>query len=70
MIKNDQAILNLDKSTAEINLSKNATYVVSDGKLEVLKMPESGYGEHVVEWLGGNMHRTINSETRKAVRVR
>lgn len=53
----------------EIDLSVNATYVVSDGKLhEVLNMPVTGYGEHVVEWLGGKLHKTVDSVTKKAER--
>ncbi|KAB2334285.1 DUF3954 domain-containing protein [Bacillus mesophilum] len=51
-----------------IDLTENATYVVSDGKLEKLPMPRTGYGEHVVEWLGGHMHKSVNTEVKKAVR--
>ncbi|PAE19451.1 hypothetical protein CHH80_16890 [Bacillus sp. 7504-2] len=50
-----------EKKQVKIDLSENATYVVVDGKLEKIDMPSTGYGEHVVEWLGGRVHKTVNS---------
>ena len=35
------------KTTAEIDLLKNAVYVVKDGKLQETTKPESGYGKQI-----------------------
>ena len=37
----------------EVDLMKNATYVVSDGKLAIVPSPSAGYGKQVINWQGG-----------------
>jgi hypothetical protein len=44
---------NTEKMTAEINLLKNATYIVKDGQLHQVPMPPNGYGKQVINWQGG-----------------
>lgn len=39
--------------SAEIDLMKNATYVVKDGKIEIVPIPPSGYGQQIINWQGG-----------------
>ena len=41
------------KDTAEVDLGKNATYIVKDGKLTEVPSPPVGYGRQVINWQGG-----------------
>lgn len=50
---------------AEIDLSKNATHIVSGGKIITLESPPSGFGKHEVQWLAGKMNAANNTETIK-----
>ncbi|MGG3800442.1 DUF3954 domain-containing protein [Metabacillus fastidiosus] len=45
--------VNIDKMTAEIDLMKNATYIVKDGKLETVPIPPTGYGKQIINWQAG-----------------
>lgn len=45
--------VNIDKMTAEIDLSKNATYIVKDGKLEPVDTPPNGFGRQIITWQDG-----------------
>ena len=58
--------IKLEKNTAEIDLSKNGTYIVSNGEVTPLEMPPSGYGKHEIQWLGGKMAVANNTETLKS----
>ncbi|WNS79626.1 DUF3954 domain-containing protein [Domibacillus sp. DTU_2020_1001157_1_SI_ALB_TIR_016] len=40
------------KTTTEINLLKDAVYVVMDGKLREVDKPESGHGKQIISWQG------------------
>ena len=40
------------KTTARIDLLKNAVYVVKDGKLQEVAKPESGHGKQIISWQG------------------
>jgi len=42
-----------DKTTAEIDLQKNATYIVKDGELKQIPMPPEGFGKQIINWQGG-----------------
>jgi hypothetical protein len=35
--------------TAEIDLMKNATYIVKDGQLKMVPTPPDGYGKQVIK---------------------
>jgi hypothetical protein len=39
--------------TAEIDLMKNATYIIKDGKIQEVPQPAAGYGKQVISWQGG-----------------
>ncbi|MED4453073.1 DUF3954 domain-containing protein [Metabacillus fastidiosus] len=39
--------------TAEIDLTKNATYIVKDGKVELVPIPPTGYGKQTINWQAG-----------------
>lgn len=39
--------------TAEIDLKKNATYIVKDGVLKEVPKPEDGYGAQIINWQAG-----------------
>jgi hypothetical protein len=41
------------KYIAEIDLMKNATYIVLDGQLKEVPQPEMGYGKQIISWQGG-----------------
>ena len=44
----------MDKDmVAEVDLMKNATYVVRDGKLSEVPSPSAGYGRQVINWQSG-----------------
>ncbi|MGG0889929.1 DUF3954 domain-containing protein [Cytobacillus horneckiae] len=46
---------------AEINLNKNATYIVKDGVLIVVDSPPEGYGKQVITWQSGKpSHYELN----------
>ncbi|MDW0112222.1 DUF3954 domain-containing protein [Sporosarcina saromensis] len=41
------------EKTAVIDLRKNGTYIVKDGKLLLIPCPPAGYGKQVINWQGG-----------------
>jgi len=41
------------KYIAEIDLMKNATYIVLDGQLKEVPQPDMGYGKQIISWQGG-----------------
>ena len=41
------------KYIAEIDLMKNATYIVLDGQLKEVPQPDAGYGKQIISWQGG-----------------
>ena len=43
----------VEKHTAVVDLKKNGTYVVNDGKLTPIPCPPGGYGKQVINWQGG-----------------
>lgn len=45
--------MSLGKKNAEIDLMINATYIVKDGKLQLVPMPPEGYGTQIINWQGG-----------------
>ncbi|RID85072.1 DUF3954 domain-containing protein [Mesobacillus zeae] len=46
--------------TAEIDLMKNATYIVRDGQLKQVPSPPEGYGKQIINWQGGKpCHGTL-----------
>ncbi|MGG1292842.1 DUF3954 domain-containing protein [Bacillus smithii] len=45
--------VDIEKMTAEIDLMKNATYIVKDGQLKLVPTPPDGYGKQVIYWQGG-----------------
>ncbi|MGG3801775.1 DUF3954 domain-containing protein [Metabacillus fastidiosus] len=45
--------LNIEKMTAEIDLMKNATYIIKDGKIIEVPMPPEGFGKQIINWQGG-----------------
>lgn len=45
--------MNKEINTVEINLSENATYIVTDGELKLIPNPPTGYGKQVINWQGG-----------------
>ncbi|MBO1515036.1 DUF3954 domain-containing protein [Metabacillus bambusae] len=44
---------NINKMTVEIDLMKNATYIVKDGEIKVVPTPAAGYGKQIINWQGG-----------------
>lgn len=44
---------NIEKMTAEIDLMKNAVYIVKDGHLVLVDTPPKGYGKQVISWQSG-----------------
>ncbi|MFJ5625427.1 DUF3954 domain-containing protein [Peribacillus loiseleuriae] len=36
----------------EIDLNKNATYIVKDGKMHEIESPETGFGKQIINWQG------------------
>lgn len=45
--------VNTEKMTAEIDLMKNATYIVIDGQIKEVPQPDAGYGKQIISWQGG-----------------
>ncbi|BAQ11323.1 hypothetical protein OXB_2852 [Bacillus sp. OxB-1] len=41
------------EKTAVVDLRKNGTYIVKDGKLLPIPSPPAGYGKQVINWQGG-----------------
>lgn len=41
------------KYIAEIDLMKNATYIVLDGQLKEVPQPDMGYGKQIISWQAG-----------------
>ncbi|WP_338030789.1 DUF3954 domain-containing protein [Cytobacillus citreus] len=42
-----------NKTIAEIDLKKNATYIVKDGQITEVPTPVEGYGTQIINWQGG-----------------
>lgn len=56
--------MNMDllRMVAEIDLKKNATYIVKDEKLILVTSPPNGYGKQVIAWQSGKVsHYELNS---------
>ncbi|MGY6209895.1 DUF3954 domain-containing protein [Cytobacillus firmus] len=52
---------NIEKMTAEIDLMKNAVYIVKDGHLVLVDTPPKGYGKQVISWQSGKpSHYELN----------
>jgi Protein of unknown function (DUF3954) len=50
-----------DNKTAEIDLMKNAVYIVKDGQLVLVDTPMKGYGKQVISWQAGKpSHYEVN----------
>ncbi|GKV70265.1 hypothetical protein NCCP2716_27630 [Sporosarcina sp. NCCP-2716] len=43
----------MGKTEEVIDLSKNGTYIVKDGKLLLVPSPPAGFGKQVINWQGG-----------------
>lgn len=43
----------LEKKTIEIDLKRNATYVVVGGEFKEIPSPSKGYGKQIINWQGG-----------------
>ncbi|MGM0854288.1 MAG: DUF3954 domain-containing protein [Bacillota bacterium] len=43
-------MVDTDKMKVEIDLMKNATYIVKDGQLILVETPPKGYGKQVISW--------------------
>ncbi|MEK5038785.1 DUF3954 domain-containing protein [Sporosarcina sp. FSL K6-3457] len=41
------------KDTEVIDLKKDATFIVKDGKLTEVPSPPTGYGKQIINWQGG-----------------
>ncbi|MGM0903081.1 MAG: DUF3954 domain-containing protein [Bacillota bacterium] len=53
--------VNIEKMTAEIDLMKNATYIVKDGVLTDVDTPPKGFGKQVISWQAGKpSHFEVN----------
>jgi hypothetical protein len=53
--------INIEKMTVEIDLMKNATYIVKDGQLMLVDSPPAGFGKQVISWQGGKpSHYELN----------
>ncbi|CAM4018137.1 DUF3954 domain-containing protein [Mesobacillus zeae] len=53
-------MIDREKMTAEIDLMKNATYIVRDGQLKQVPSPPEGYGKQIINWQGGKpCHGTL-----------
>lgn len=54
-------LVNIEKMTAEIDLMKNGTYIVTDGRLVLVDSPPKGFGKQVISWQAGKpSHFEIN----------
>lgn len=52
---------NIEYRTAEIDLMKNAVYIVKDGQLVLVDTPTKGYGKQVISWQAGKpSHYELN----------
>lgn len=50
-----------DKITAQIDLMKNATYIVKDGVLTIVDTPPKGFGKQIISWQAGKpSHYELN----------
>jgi hypothetical protein len=38
--------------TAQVDLDKNGTYIVKDGKMIEIDAPQSGHGKQIISWQG------------------
>jgi len=57
--------VNTEKMTAEIDLMKNATYIVKNGKIEVVPAPQGGFGKQIISWQGGKpCHGSVEASFR------
>jgi hypothetical protein len=52
---------NIEKMTTEIDLIKNAVYIVKDGHLVLVDTPPKRYGKQVISWQSGKpSHYELN----------
>lgn len=42
-----------ENMVVEVDLMRNATYIVRDGKLTEVPSPAAGFGKQVINWQGG-----------------
>lgn len=54
--------VNREKKELTIDININGSYIVSNGTVVFVPMPQSGYGEHKIHWLGGKRHHVDNTE--------
>jgi Cu2+-containing amine oxidase len=64
-MKQSVILVNIEKMTAEIDVSKNQIVVVKDGQVIPVKPPASGYGDQLAVWLGGKVDRIESTEKKK-----
>ena len=57
--------VDIEKMTAEIDLMKNATYIVKDGQLKLVPTPPDGYGKQVINWQRGKPFQGCLEQTFK-----
>jgi len=57
--------VNQEKMTAEIDLMKNATYIVKDGKLEPVDSIPGGFGKQIISYEHGKAVHTGVSYSKK-----
>lgn len=57
--------VDIEKMKAEINLMENATYIVKDGKLQKVPLPQKGYGKQIISWQDGKPCHGILEESFK-----
>ena len=53
--------INKGDKTVEIDLKKNAVYIVKDGQLALVDTPTKGFGKQVISWQAGKpSHYEVN----------
>ncbi|MEH7122096.1 DUF3954 domain-containing protein [Bacillus sp. JJ1773] len=51
----------MNTNKAEIDLMKNATYIVKDGVITVVDAPPKGFGKQIINWQSGKpSHYELN----------
>lgn len=57
--------VNADTMKAEIDLMENATYIVKDGKVDLVDNLPNGFGKQIITWQNGKPTHTELSYTKK-----
>ncbi|MGJ9381789.1 DUF3954 domain-containing protein [Salipaludibacillus sp. CF4.18] len=57
--------VNQEKMTAEINLMENNTYIVKEGRIEVVDALPQGFGKQIISWQNGKPVHTDISYSKK-----